>query len=140
MLSQKTPPPLLRIARNPTVDLTVSIDTILKDLDFVIVTHTHSDHFDTLASEKLPKRHQIILPTCRQRIYGKANFVNAEVKKQKQPLKILPHKNRRKTRKWRNIGTDGRGFWIRIASRKRTDFIYCWRQHLWKSRKCNHNF
>jgi L-ascorbate metabolism protein UlaG (beta-lactamase superfamily) len=108
MLSQKTPPPLLRIARNPTVDLTVSIDTILKDLDFVIVTHTHSDHFDTLASEKLPKRHQIILPTCRQRIYGKANFVNAEVKKQKQPLKILPHKNRRKTRKWRNIGTDGR--------------------------------
>jgi L-ascorbate metabolism protein UlaG (beta-lactamase superfamily) len=36
--------PFCRIARNPTVDLTVSIDTILKDLDFVIVTHTHSDH------------------------------------------------------------------------------------------------
>jgi hypothetical protein len=29
------------------------------------------------------------LPTCRQ-VYGKANFVNAEVIKQKQPLKILP--------------------------------------------------
>jgi hypothetical protein len=77
--------------------------------------HTHSDHFDTLASEKLPKTSNYFanLPT---RIYGKTNFVNAEVIKQKQPLKNYPHKNRRKTRKWRNIGTDGRGFWIRIAN------------------------
>jgi L-ascorbate metabolism protein UlaG (beta-lactamase superfamily) len=51
---QNTSAPFAGIARNPTVDLNFNRH-YFKDLDFVIVTHTHSDHFDTLASEKLPK-------------------------------------------------------------------------------------
>jgi metal-dependent hydrolase (beta-lactamase superfamily II) len=122
MLSPKnTSAPFAGIARNPTVDLTVSIDTIFKDLDFVIVTHTHSDHFDTLASSF--QRHQIILPTCRQRIYGKSKLCKRRVIKQKQPLKILPSQEQAENTRWRILAQMG-GFWIRIASRKRTDFIY----------------
>jgi L-ascorbate metabolism protein UlaG (beta-lactamase superfamily) len=89
MFPQNTSAPFAGIARNPTVDLTVSIDTILKDLDFVIVTHTHSDHFDTLASEKLPKTSNYFANLPTKNLWKKAN-VNAEVIKQKQPLKILP--------------------------------------------------
>jgi hypothetical protein len=58
----------------------------------------------------------------------KANFVNAEVIKTTFENITLTRTGGKHG--WRNIGTDGRGFWIRIASRKRTDFIYCWRQHL----------
>jgi L-ascorbate metabolism protein UlaG (beta-lactamase superfamily) len=84
MLSPKnTSAPFAGIARNPTVDLTVSINTILKDLDFVIVTHTHSDHFDTLASEKLPKDIKLFCQPADKEFMEKANFVNAEVIKTK---------------------------------------------------------
>lgn len=41
--------------RNPLVDLPISIDEILKDIDAVIVTHIHPDHFDDVAKEVLPK-------------------------------------------------------------------------------------
>jgi hypothetical protein len=49
--------------------------------------------------------------------------------KQKQPLKILPSQEQAENTEakyWHRWES----FWIRIASRKRTDFIYCWRQHL----------
>lgn len=39
---------------NPTVDLPVSIEEII-DVDAVIVTHIHLDHFDPVAIEVLPK-------------------------------------------------------------------------------------
>jgi L-ascorbate metabolism protein UlaG (beta-lactamase superfamily) len=39
---------------NPLVDLTVSTDEIL-DVDAVIVTHTHSDHWDEAARNLVPK-------------------------------------------------------------------------------------
>lgn len=39
---------------NPLVSLPVSIDEII-DVDAVIVTHTHLDHFDDAAKEVLPK-------------------------------------------------------------------------------------
>jgi ribonuclease BN (tRNA processing enzyme) len=135
---QNTSAPFAGIARNPTVDLNFNRH-YFKDLDFVIVTHTHSDHFDTLASEA-SKRHQIILPTCRQRIYGKANFVNAEVIKQKQPLKILPSQEQAENTEVK--------YWHRwerfldsYCKPKTNRLIYCWRQHLGgRGRKCNHNF
>ena len=71
--------PFAGIARNPTVDLTVSIDNILNDVDFVIVTHTHPDHFDTLASEKLPKDIKLFCQPADTELMKKAGFVNAEV-------------------------------------------------------------
>lgn len=40
--------------RNPMVDLPVSVESLL-EVDAVIVTHTHEDHWDRAASELIPK-------------------------------------------------------------------------------------
>ncbi|MFT0802065.1 MBL fold metallo-hydrolase [Bacillus swezeyi] len=60
MLAEKgTYPPFPNSARqdqnNPLVSLPASIDDITKNLDAVIVTHLHLDHFDDAAKEMLPK-------------------------------------------------------------------------------------
>jgi L-ascorbate metabolism protein UlaG (beta-lactamase superfamily) len=40
---------------NPLVDLPVSIETILSDVEFVVVSHLHADHFDPVAQAAVPK-------------------------------------------------------------------------------------
>ncbi|MDY0409344.1 MBL fold metallo-hydrolase [Virgibacillus soli] len=60
MLAEKgTYPPFPNAPRddqyNPLVDLPTSIDNIMKDIDAVIVTHLHYDHWDEVAKEVLPK-------------------------------------------------------------------------------------
>ncbi|MBI1276574.1 MAG: MBL fold metallo-hydrolase [Anaerolineaceae bacterium] len=40
---------------NPLVELPLPIDDILKDVSLVIVSHLHSDHFDTVAHQQVPK-------------------------------------------------------------------------------------
>ncbi|WP_232275798.1 MBL fold metallo-hydrolase [Paenibacillus sp. 481] len=44
--------------RNPTVDLPLPIEAIIQ-VDAVIVTHLHPDHFDAVATEVLSKDMQI---------------------------------------------------------------------------------
>lgn len=44
---------------NPTVDLPISLDEITKNIDAVLVTHTHLDHFDEGAQKNL--NHQLPL-------------------------------------------------------------------------------
>ena len=41
--------------RNPLVDLTMPIAEVIKGVDAVIVTHTHTDHWDEAAQKALPK-------------------------------------------------------------------------------------
>lgn len=41
--------------RNPTVELPSSIDDVLKGVNAVIVTHTHADHWDEVAQQRVPK-------------------------------------------------------------------------------------
>ncbi|MFT4417242.1 MBL fold metallo-hydrolase [Fredinandcohnia humi] len=64
MLAEKgTYPPFPNAPRqdqnNPLVSLPTSIDNIIKDIDAVIVTHLHYDHWDDAAKEALPKDIQI---------------------------------------------------------------------------------
>lgn len=40
---------------NPTVDLPMSMSEVFKDVDAVIVTHTHPDHWDDAAKKLVPK-------------------------------------------------------------------------------------
>ncbi len=40
---------------NPTVDLPCTPMDVIKDIDIVIVSHLHEDHFDKAAQELLPK-------------------------------------------------------------------------------------
>ncbi|MGJ3239217.1 MAG: MBL fold metallo-hydrolase [Anaerolineae bacterium] len=47
--------PLVGNARNPMVDLPLSIEDILHDVDLVIISHLHFDHFDPVAQAHLPK-------------------------------------------------------------------------------------
>jgi hypothetical protein len=99
--------------------------------------HTHSDHFDTLASEKLQKTS--IMPTCRQRIYGKANFVNAEVKTKQQPLKYYPHKNKAENTGGEILAQMGEVGFVLQAENEPT-YILLATAFGWKRKKCNHNF
>src|SRR3954467_1223307 len=40
---------------NPMVELPVPIEAILQDVTLVIVSHLHSDHFDTVAQQSVAK-------------------------------------------------------------------------------------
>ncbi|MET3696561.1 L-ascorbate metabolism protein UlaG (beta-lactamase superfamily) [Bacillus oleivorans] len=64
MLAEKgTYPPFPNAPRqdqnNPLVSLPTSIDNIIQDIDAVIVTHLHYDHWDDAAKEALPKEIKI---------------------------------------------------------------------------------
>jgi L-ascorbate metabolism protein UlaG (beta-lactamase superfamily) len=47
--------PFAGIARNPTIELPLQIEDIVRGVESVIVTHYHPDHFDMAASLALPK-------------------------------------------------------------------------------------
>ena len=64
---------------NPTVDLPVSMEEIL-DVDAVIVTHIHIDHFDPVAMEVIPKDMKIFAQNQDEaRQIHEAGFTNVEV-------------------------------------------------------------
>ncbi|WP_298302408.1 MBL fold metallo-hydrolase [uncultured Erythrobacter sp.] len=50
------------IAPNPTASLPVPAADIIADIDAVIVSHMHTDHFDRAATDMLPKDIPIITP------------------------------------------------------------------------------
>jgi len=45
---------------NPMADLPLPVDDILDGVEFVVVSHLHSDHFDPLAKEIVPKHLPIL--------------------------------------------------------------------------------
>lgn len=47
--------------RNPIIDLPDSAENILKDVDAVVVSHTHLDHWDDFAVQKIQKDMPIIV-------------------------------------------------------------------------------
>lgn len=65
-------------SRNPMVELPVSIDEIIKDIDLVLVTHTHLDHFDPVATEVLNKSVKLFNQPADEEYFKKENFTNAE--------------------------------------------------------------
>lgn len=67
------------IQKNPTVELTMPVENIVKDVDLVIVTHTHEDHFDQPASKTLNKSIPVIIQPADQDFFKKEGFVNAAV-------------------------------------------------------------
>lgn len=63
---------------NPTVELTMPVETIIQ-VDAVIVTHLHLDHFDTVAKKVLPKDIKMIAQSERDvEAIKKEGFQNVE--------------------------------------------------------------
>ena len=52
---QIAPKPEMRKIKNPMNELPIPIKEIIKDIDAVIITHTHGDHWDEIAAENIPK-------------------------------------------------------------------------------------
>lgn len=52
--------PFVGKERNPTVKLPLSPEEIMQNIELLIVSHLHSDHFDPLAQELLPKNLPLI--------------------------------------------------------------------------------
>lgn len=62
---------------NPTIDLKVSTSDITRSLDLVLVTHTHSDHFDVAASQALDESVTLFHQPSDTAYFQNAQFVNA---------------------------------------------------------------
>src|SRR5690554_161783 len=65
---------------NPMVSLPTSIDNIISDIDAVIVTHLHLDHWDDAAIEALPKDIKLFVQNDEDaKVITDAGFTNIEV-------------------------------------------------------------
>ena len=47
--------------RNPLHELPITVKEIIKDIDFVFLSHLHFDHWDKAAEEALPKEIKIFV-------------------------------------------------------------------------------
>ncbi|MDB5555249.1 MAG: fold metallo-hydrolase [Rhizobium sp.] len=61
---------------NPLVELPVSIDEIIDGVEFVVVSHLHSDHFDELAKTLVPKHLPLICQPGDEDTIRAAGFEN----------------------------------------------------------------
>lgn len=65
---------------NPLVSLPMPIGEIIKDIDAVIITHLHLDHWDDAAKEALPKEIKVFVQNKEDaEEVGNAGFNNIEV-------------------------------------------------------------
>ncbi len=67
------------IEKNPTVNLPIEISEIIKNVDMVLVTHTHTDHFDETAQKVLPKSIPLFCQPSDEDKIKANNFVNLTV-------------------------------------------------------------
>lgn len=72
---------------NPIVPLPISIEEILKDVDYVLITHLHPDHFDSKAQEKIPKHIPILLQPSDLEAFQNLGFDQLEIIDTKKELK-----------------------------------------------------
>ncbi|KAA3438254.1 MBL fold metallo-hydrolase [Rufibacter hautae] len=65
------------VERNPTVELKMPVSDITNNLDLVMVTHSHADHFDEAASKALPKTIALMYQPSDKDFFAKEGFTNA---------------------------------------------------------------
>ncbi|MBL6448065.1 MBL fold metallo-hydrolase [Fulvivirga sp. 29W222] len=64
---------------NPTVDLPITVEEVVADLDAILLTHTHPDHFDIAAVEILDKSLPFYAPPVDAGKVQEAGFRNVQV-------------------------------------------------------------
>lgn len=67
------------LAKNPTVGLPMPVDQIIDDVDAVLVTHSHPDHFDPVSSQVLPKTIPLFATPTDQDFFEKQQFNNVTI-------------------------------------------------------------
>jgi L-ascorbate metabolism protein UlaG (beta-lactamase superfamily) len=67
------------IQTNPTVELKMPVNDIIKGVELVMVSHTHDDHFDKAASKILDKSIELINQPADKGFFEKEGFINASV-------------------------------------------------------------
>ena len=73
--------------RVPMVDLPMSTEELLKNLDAVIITHTHYDHWDEYAAKLIPKHIPIFVQSnSDKKLVQKQGFKNVRVVGDKTPF------------------------------------------------------
>jgi L-ascorbate metabolism protein UlaG (beta-lactamase superfamily) len=70
---------LIGKSRNPIVDLPFSAKDVLADIEMVLVSHLHPDHFDSLAQQQLPKNIQIYCQPDDEPQIKEAGFSNVTI-------------------------------------------------------------
>lgn len=66
------------LKRNPTVDIQNTVDEIISDLDCILVTHSHPDHFDKHAGELLSKEIKLFCTSVDKDFFLNLEFSNIE--------------------------------------------------------------
>lgn len=64
-------------AKSPMVELPAPVKEIIQDVELVLVTHNHPDHFDTVASNALDKSIKLINQPSDSDFFKKQGFTNA---------------------------------------------------------------
>ena len=71
--------PLIGKSRNPIVDLPFPAKDVLADIEMVLVSHLHPDHFDSVAQQLLPGKLQIYCQPGDENQIKEAGFSNVAV-------------------------------------------------------------
>ncbi|MGL4908388.1 MAG: MBL fold metallo-hydrolase, partial [Bacteroidales bacterium] len=66
------------VESSPMVDIAIPFETILNELNLVLVTHNHPDHYDAVASSHLDKSVKLIHQPADQAFFKQEGFINAE--------------------------------------------------------------
>lgn len=69
--------PLIGKSRNPITDLPFPPEDVLADIEMVLVSHLHPDHFDDIAQQVLPKNIPIYCQSSDKSQIKEAGFSNA---------------------------------------------------------------
>ncbi|WP_207430159.1 MBL fold metallo-hydrolase [Sabulibacter ruber] len=70
--------PFVGKERNPTVELPMAVEDLTQGIEAVLVTHTHPDHFDPVASEVLDKSIKLFQQPADEAYFQNAHFTNTE--------------------------------------------------------------
>ena len=62
--------------KNPLNELPFPITKIIKDIDVVILSHTHGDHWDDIAAKNIPKFSQVWSRNGLPKNSGKIYIIN----------------------------------------------------------------
>jgi L-ascorbate metabolism protein UlaG (beta-lactamase superfamily) len=72
-------PPYADKSKNPMVDLPMTPEAIMEGIDLILVSHLHTDHFDSVAKETLPKDVPLFCQPGNETVIQEAGFEDINV-------------------------------------------------------------